>query len=188
MLGHKHTGGGTTRSAAADDGATVVEFALIFPILLLFIFGIAEFGLAFKDFLAVSNATREGARIASSAGNNDDADCAIVRGLNDSLTALTLDNVQRVEIFKGIPGGGQDYANTNTWTYSSGDPMDCSSWNKSGSWASISRNTTVGSTPLDIIGVKVVYRHDWISGFGPFSGSWTLDRSTITRLEPEAFE
>jgi hypothetical protein len=29
---------------------------------------------------------------------------------------------------------------------------------------------------------------DWVTGFPPFRGSFTIDESTITRLEPQAFE
>jgi hypothetical protein len=29
---------------------------------------------------------------------------------------------------------------------------------------------------------------DWVTGFPPFRGSIQIDESTITRLEPEAFD
>ncbi len=181
--------GGVRSSCRHETGATLVEFALILPILLVVILGITEFGLAFKDFLSVSNAAREGARIASSAGNEPDADCAVLGGLSDSLTALSLDRLDRVEIFKGIPGGGQDFANTNTYSFVSGDPADCANWTSSVLWDPTSRDTTTGpSGPLDIIGVRLVYDHVWITNFGPFGGTWQLDQSIITRMEPEAFE
>ena len=41
-----------------------MEFALVFPILLLIVVGILEFGLAFRTFQVVTNAAREGARTA----------------------------------------------------------------------------------------------------------------------------
>lgn len=44
-------------------GQAMVEFALILPILLLLVMGIAEFGMMFNAYLSVQNATREGARI-----------------------------------------------------------------------------------------------------------------------------
>ena len=40
----------------------LIEFALIFPVLMLFIFGIVDFGRAFHVLIAISNAAREGAR------------------------------------------------------------------------------------------------------------------------------
>ncbi len=48
----------------SEKGQSLVEFALILPILLLLVFGIVEFGRAFNTYLIVSNASREGARYA----------------------------------------------------------------------------------------------------------------------------
>jgi len=48
------------RGLRAQD---LVEFALIFPILILFLFGIIDFGRVFHVLIAISNAAREGARI-----------------------------------------------------------------------------------------------------------------------------
>jgi Flp pilus assembly protein TadG len=43
-------------------GASAVEFAIICPLLVIFIFGIIEFGLVFYDKAVVTNASREAAR------------------------------------------------------------------------------------------------------------------------------
>ena len=47
-----------------DDAAQLVEFALVLPMLLLLILGIAEFGFIFQRYEVVTNAAREGARMA----------------------------------------------------------------------------------------------------------------------------
>jgi Flp pilus assembly protein TadG len=52
----------TTRS---ERGASMVEFALILPLLLLFLFGVIQFGLLFFRFQGIQAAAREGARVAS---------------------------------------------------------------------------------------------------------------------------
>jgi len=52
------------RRAACDKGAELIEFALVFPLLLLVLFGIMDFGLLFQRYETVTNAAREGARIA----------------------------------------------------------------------------------------------------------------------------
>jgi hypothetical protein len=210
VLGHKNLGGpgafaGTDRAntdrattdqadsdrANTDRGATVVEFSLVLPIILLFIFGITELGLGFKDYLSVSNASREGSRVASSAGNNPNADCAVLAGIANTLVTLDLDQVDRVEIYEGRQDGtGQDLTETNVYRYLAGDPMDCGNWaHVTTPFGHAERNTIVGpSQPLTIVGVKVVYEHDWITGMGPFNGTWTFERSTQSRVEPEAFE
>jgi Flp pilus assembly protein TadG len=46
-------------------GSTLLEFAMVVPVLLLLLLGIIEFGWFFKNQLTVANATREGARTAS---------------------------------------------------------------------------------------------------------------------------
>lgn len=46
-----------------QSGAAAVEFALILPVMLLFIFGIIEFGLFLYDKQVLTNACREGARV-----------------------------------------------------------------------------------------------------------------------------
>ena len=45
-----------------DRGASAVEFALVVPLLLMFLFGIISTGMTFSDHLAATNATREGSR------------------------------------------------------------------------------------------------------------------------------
>lgn len=47
-----------------DKGAELIEFALVFPLLLLVLFGILDFGLLFQRYETVTNAAREGARVA----------------------------------------------------------------------------------------------------------------------------
>ena len=53
------------RRAKGDDGAVLVEFALIAPILFLIVFGIMEFGWGFAQYLDVRHGAREGARLAA---------------------------------------------------------------------------------------------------------------------------
>jgi Flp pilus assembly protein TadG len=46
-----------------QSGQSMVEFALILPIFVLFIVGIFELGRAFFSYIAITNAAREGARV-----------------------------------------------------------------------------------------------------------------------------
>lgn len=48
----------------SEKGAQLVEFALVLPLLLLVVLAIADFGFMFQRFEVVTNAAREGARIA----------------------------------------------------------------------------------------------------------------------------
>lgn len=47
-----------------ESGAVLVEFALTLPLLLLLIVGIFDFGRLFQEYAVVTNAAREGARMA----------------------------------------------------------------------------------------------------------------------------
>ena len=48
----------------SEEGANLVEFALVLPLLLLVMLGIAEMGFMFQRYEVVTNAAREGARLA----------------------------------------------------------------------------------------------------------------------------
>src|SRR5205814_2714785 len=53
------------RRLAADDGQSIVEFTLVMPFLVFLLVGICQFGLAFHDYLSVTDAARVGARKAA---------------------------------------------------------------------------------------------------------------------------
>ena len=48
-----------------ERGASAVEFALILPILVMLVFGIFEFGIAYNNYISLTHAAREGARLAA---------------------------------------------------------------------------------------------------------------------------
>jgi Flp pilus assembly protein TadG len=48
---------------SSEAGAELIEFALTFPLLLLVVMGIIDFGLMFHRYEVVTNAAREGARV-----------------------------------------------------------------------------------------------------------------------------
>ena len=52
------------RGWRGEDGAELVEFAFVLPTLLLLIVGVVDFGLLFQKYEVVTNAAREGARVA----------------------------------------------------------------------------------------------------------------------------
>ncbi|GBE21091.1 TadE-like protein [bacterium BMS3Bbin01] len=183
-----------------ESGATLVEFALVMPILLLLFIGIMEFGMSFYDFLTVEQAAREGVRTAAFVGTAPDADCQAISAVVAFLPNGFLDRVEYLAIYKANPDGSQDNTNTNRWRYAGGDPLDpCADgsvnrWtvnnqpvSTSPPWPPIGRQTVSGSQPLDIIGIRIRMTHNWITGFPPFTGSYVIDESTILRMEPEVF-
>lgn len=69
----------------AARGAQLVEFALVLPLLLLVVLGILDFGLLFQRYEAVTNAAREGARVAVLQGyTTADVRTRVQQYLNDA--------------------------------------------------------------------------------------------------------
>jgi len=54
-----------------EKGAAAVEFALILPILVVLVFGIFQFGIAYNRYIAITHAAREGARLAAVIAHED---------------------------------------------------------------------------------------------------------------------
>src|SRR3982074_227680 len=54
------------RAHSRDErGQTMVEFTLVLPVLLVVLFGIIQFGIAFNNYVALTDAVRAGARTAT---------------------------------------------------------------------------------------------------------------------------
>jgi Flp pilus assembly protein TadG len=53
---------------ASERGAQLIELALVLPVLLFVLAGILDMGFLFKDYQVVTNAAREGARMAALPG------------------------------------------------------------------------------------------------------------------------
>ena len=173
-----------------ERGATLVEFSLVLPILLLVLFGIFEIGMAFKSYLTVAYLAREGARLAAFTGTDINADCTTVTSLALQMGAQDLARLDRIEIFKADAAGNQNAGTTNTFRFTGLDPADCNDWTKTINWPSTTRQTDVdpsGTPPLDVIGVRIVIIHPWITQFPPFYGNLNVNENTIVRMEPEAF-
>ena len=90
-----------------EKGAELVEFALTFPLLLLVMVGIMDFGLLFQRYEVLTNAAREGARVAVLPGYNA-AD--VTNRVNQYLLGTTLSGA--VTTVVGAPalmpvGGGR---------------------------------------------------------------------------------
>ncbi|MDH8677312.1 TadE/TadG family type IV pilus assembly protein [Fusibacter bizertensis] len=77
------------RKLKNENGQSMVEFALIVPLLLLIIVGIIEFGFMFSGYLTLTNASREAVRTIS-LGRSDSA--AILRA-NDTIVNLDKDQM-----------------------------------------------------------------------------------------------
>jgi Flp pilus assembly protein TadG len=71
-----------------DRGATAVEFALLFPLLMLIVFGTIDFGRALNAQITLTQAAREGARIDALGEGN------VIGQTQNAATGLSPVNVQ----------------------------------------------------------------------------------------------
>ncbi len=65
MRRHRRSRESRPSDPTRERGAGLAEFALVMPVLLMILFGIIEFGFAFRGSQAVEAAAREGGRLAS---------------------------------------------------------------------------------------------------------------------------
>ncbi len=75
------------RSQRSDRGAALVEFAIVFPVFIVLLLGVVDFGVNFGDKVLTSNAAREAARQGAVSQVGSDSTCGL--DPNGSLTVLT---------------------------------------------------------------------------------------------------
>jgi hypothetical protein len=79
------------RGPRSERGSQLIEFALVLPLLLLVVLGIMDFGLLFQRYEAVTNAAREGARLAVLQGYADtDVQFRVQQYLTDAGLTATI--------------------------------------------------------------------------------------------------
>jgi Flp pilus assembly protein TadG len=82
-----------------DRGAAAVEFAIVVPALIVLIFGSIEFGLAVNARTQVSNAAREGVRVASLGGSVADIQASALNSIGN------VSGTKTVTVTCTTPGG-----------------------------------------------------------------------------------
>ena len=174
-----------------ERGATIVEAAIVFPLLFMTIFAVAEFGLAFKDWLTVSHSAREGARTGATYGNNVKADLLILEAVGEHLAPAAI-QIEEVTIYNAATGLGTDYDYTPGANCSG---TDCCDWSPCPdpdlpappyavpTWNPTLRSVTAPDT--DTVGVRVSYTHDWITGL--FAESTVFTTEVEYHIEPSIF-
>jgi Flp pilus assembly protein TadG len=165
-----------------------MESAIVLPLLLILAIGLSEAGLALFDWMAVSNATREGARIGASAGDlssgGTTADTLILDAVAQASCAMRNGDLTTVRVYKSNSSGGMIGSNQNVYTLNS---LNCSTmtaaWTTNTfNWNPTSRNNVLNN--LDTLGLEVTFEHESLTGlFTWFEGTWT-DRVWM-RLDPD---
>lgn len=181
-------------------GQALVEFVLVFPLLFLFLMAIIEFGFTMNAWVSVDFATRDAALAAAEAGNNDGADCSILRAIDGSMTSpAKVQAVQEVRVFKADTNGKPlgpvnvyDRAGTTSCPLADGTASTVAYRLVSTSYDASTRcNELQGckvQTTVDTIGVQISYSYTWVTPLhmlmptiGP---GYTVIKSNAMRMEP----
>lgn len=198
------------RRARGSRGAALVEAAFITPVFALLIFGILEFGLAFRDYLTVANASRDGARAASAFGDDQYADYNVIQVIRQATKGFKPNEIRRLIIFDAGAVGGSvlnpSHPAHECLTATVGSLNRCNVYdaadlklpksafgcqpgqNLDRYWCPAALNGQNGrevraSGPPDYIGVYVQTRHEFITGlFGP---GINLEDELVMRIEPQ---
>ena len=198
------------RRARGDRGAALVEVALITPVFALLLFGIIEFGLTFRDYLTVANASRDGARAASAFGDDTYADYNVLQVIKQSTKGFRPNEIQRVIIFDAGGVGGSvlnaSHPAHACLTATTGITGVCNVYGASALslpkssfgcqtgqnldryWCPAALNGQDGrevraSIGPDYVGVYVQTRHSFVTGM--FGSAIDLDDELVMRIEPQ---
>lgn len=91
---------------SSESGAELIEFALVVPLLLFIIMGVVDMGFMFQRFEVVTNAAREGARIAVLPGYVDaDVETRVRSYLTEGGVVNTTSNSSVLTTDVAIPAG-----------------------------------------------------------------------------------
>lgn len=201
----------------SESGSALVEFAMVAVVLLMIVFGIVEFGLAFRNRLTMANSSQSASRVAAALGNDQSADYETLLALAQSLDTLPsagIGIVKAVDIYEadgsGNPLSSCPGAKCNHYVYEPGHTPTCD-WNPcpdpahfenwGGSWIpgnAIGAGGRDDALPgLAVLGIRVQFAHSWItSGLLPLPnvdcdgtpGATCWYDTAVQRLEPQVFE
>jgi len=121
-------------SDSRDRGSVAVEFALLLPVLLLLIFGIIDFGRAINAQITLTQAAREGARLASLGYSTS----AVTTRAQSAATGLSPVTVTVTSSCPAGAGVGVDAVVTTSYTFSFVTPV--------GAFAAMFGTASFGST------------------------------------------
>lgn len=149
-----------------EDGTSVVEFALIAPLLFVILFGIMEFGILLYDKAMLTNASREGAR------------AGIVYDYDDGGTANDPDDDSFHPDDATIIATVESYCEDHLISFGAGSTLD----------VAISRTTNASGSDSLTVNVTYPFRFLVFSNViallgGNFEDLINLSAETVMRLE-----
>src|SRR5450755_1354566 len=90
-----------------STGQALVEFAFVFPLFMVLLVAVIEYGFLMNANLASSYATRDASLIGAEAGQDNGADCAILKKIEDDINGPSDPaNITTVKIYQADPVTG----------------------------------------------------------------------------------
>lgn len=100
-----------------EDGQTMVEFALVIPILCLVLFAVIQFGILYNNYVTLTDAARIGARKAAVSRYEEKPVEATIAKVEDAASDLDLTKL-RVTVTTSAWERGEDVTVAATYPYS----------------------------------------------------------------------
>lgn len=104
-------------SLRGQDGQAAAEMALVLPILTALVLAIAQFGIAFNNYLTITDATRAGARKAAVSRFTGDAGASAVLAVQAAAAGLDASNLDVSVTSPNWAVPGSDVIVTATYPY-----------------------------------------------------------------------
>jgi hypothetical protein len=179
------------RTSRRQRGQSMVEFALVVPVLFLVIFGTIEFCFLYQSLNTVSFAAREGARVGAILGPvSATADSQILQAIQNATSSgagLLFSSIQKIEIFKSDQNGTAPPLTAGCTPSANEDVYDgqgnpCLPLN----WPPSMRSATFNAQ--DYLGVRITFVYNWVTSFvSAAGGQLQLTSVSVQLIEPQTF-
>ena len=194
---------------AGDGGAAVAEFALMLPFLAMFVFGVIDFGNAYRQENLLEGGVMTAARTNTQLARNTSADFQTLRSISETFGNMKGVTLTKVIVWKantsnnvpanclnlpviatanGIPGSCNVYSPAQVTSASEvtgfGRPLGataCTTSNWDTNWCPMGRVNADGQG--DYLGVYIEMTYAPLTKFA-FTGTITMSEQVIYRLEP----
>ncbi|HEY8813550.1 MAG TPA: TadE/TadG family type IV pilus assembly protein, partial [Candidatus Dormibacteraeota bacterium] len=188
-----------------SKGQALVEFAFVFPVFMVLLVAVIEYGFLMNANLASSYATRDASLVAAEAGNATGSDCAILRKIEDDINGPSdPKNIANVQIYwaDAVTGAAKP-GFINTYVRSTSQTVSCTIGGVSFTlpyvdpvskpYLETTRCNVIigcagGHPGLDTVGVQITYNYVWhtpLKGLLGFAGSgWTVVKANAMEMEP----
>lgn len=196
-----------------DEGAVAVEAALLFPILVLLVFGMIEFSLLLRDYVTINSAVRTGARVAAAeprvgtpaaCQSPTEADSCFAQDAADAIeragSAMPKDQIDYIQIYlannRGFPSQSINWRADTTSNFNSCPAAFCYTYrwiNGTGgnpgrfTWQSGTWNPqSINACPDDVDAMAVGVRMAAThQGItGLVGSSWPMSDHAVMKFEP----